>query len=116
MFSGFTCHRFVTSGQFPTGFSFLWQLGNQLTSVELLLWFRDRRSHGWPRCRGQNWFRGHCSSTDTCCAVAGGCRPRASSSITSMLSGRVFGFIQMKTTLRESSRLLKGPLKMLTGS
>ncbi|EHH57811.1 hypothetical protein EGM_07534, partial [Macaca fascicularis] len=89
------------------------KLSSRKKTPELRL---DRRSHGWPRCQGQNWFRGHCSSTDTCCAVAGSCRPRASSSITSMLSGRVFGFIQMKTTLRESSRLLKGPLKMLTGS
>ncbi|XP_070338824.1 LYR motif-containing protein 9 isoform X2 [Equus asinus] len=63
----------------------------------------------WRRSQGQSWSRGRCSSTDTCCAVAGSCQPRASRNITNMLSGRVSGFIRMRTTLKESSRLLKEP-------
>ncbi|KAI4555921.1 hypothetical protein MJT46_014544 [Ovis ammon polii x Ovis aries] len=79
-------------------------------------WQQGLRSGGWPHYRGRSWSRRRCSSTDTCYAVAGSCPPRASRSITSMPSGRVSGFIRMRTTLRGSSRLLREPSKMPTGS
>lgn len=65
-----------------------WKVGVGARCWLMLCVFQGQRGLRWPRCQGQSWSRGRCSSTDTCCAAAGSCPPRASRSTTNTRSGR----------------------------